>query len=97
MKQLVLCLAATIVFCNSVAVAGRAPGLGLPARSCQIDTFRKFLVLFFPELKQRWVDLSMTEPDAFSGLQVPSTIFFVSASLTPPDCGVPGQIPSAQV
>jgi hypothetical protein len=72
-------------------VRGHATGMATDDR----DRFRDFLSLFFPELKQRWVTLSVSEPDAFDDpSKRTERLFFVSASLARPDCGEPGHIPA---
>jgi hypothetical protein len=49
-------------------------------RSEYVGQFREFLSLFFPQLKQSWVTLSLSDPDGFSPARRPTRVFFVSAS-----------------
>jgi hypothetical protein len=69
-------------------------GSKMGAKCDYVDTFRGFLSIFFPELKQNWVALNLKEPDAFRSTTGPRRTFFVAASLEPPNCGGPGGIGS---
>ena len=58
-----------------------------------IDSFRDFLAIFYPELKQRWTTLTVRQPYAFSNAKATERMYFVSASEEPPDCGPGGYVP----
>lgn len=57
------------------------------------DVFRDFLATLYPELRRDWASLSVKENSAFSVHQPAKTVYLVTVSLNPPDCGVPGVLP----
>lgn len=56
--------------------------------------FREFLLLFYPEVKQKpWVSLAVREDYAFSSYKRTEVEYWVWAYLSPPDCGPMGTYP----